>query len=89
MKYKVGDKVRVKSEKWWMDNAVMDDAATFMYGEPFPYIKCGKESFLEDMVPYTGAVATIEGVSPFGEYEINLDEGEWSWTDEMFEDGVL
>jgi hypothetical protein len=79
MNYKIGDKVVIHSQEWVDEHKMKDNP---LIGE---YIMCGKESFLEDMFAYTGAVATIEGVYPSGTYSINLDDGEWSWTDEMFE----
>jgi hypothetical protein len=78
MSYKIGDKVVVQSQAWVDANKQLDP----LLGE---YVMCGEVSFLEDMFAYTGAVATIEDIGPFGEYSINLDAGEWSWTDEMFE----
>jgi hypothetical protein len=82
MKYKVGDRVRIKSQEWWDANKVEDKILGF------EYVSCGTESFLEDMACYTGAIALIEAITPQKEYTINLDDGEFSWTDEMFEEGT-
>ena len=48
----------------------------------------GSDSFAEEMAQYKGKTATITDVY-CDKYEIDLDDGDWCWTDEMFEDGVI
>lgn len=45
----------------------------------------GTNSVVEDMEEYRGAIATITEVYGYTEYLIDLDEGDWFWTPEMFE----
>ena len=71
MKYKVGDKVKVR-----------EDLQTNK-----DYNNC---TCVEEMEEYKGVVATITkcfdtDIDDDGAYEIDLDDGEWFWTDDMFE----
>lgn len=68
MKYKVGDKVKIR------EDLVIDE----IYGD---------NSFAEEMEQYKGKTATITDTY-FGKYEIDIDNGNWCWTDEMLEDCV-
>lgn len=68
MKYKVGDKVKIR------EDLVVDE----IYGD---------DSFAEEMERYKGKTATITDVY-CGKYEIDIDDGDWCWTDEMLEDCV-
>lgn len=73
MKHKVGDKVRIKSREWYEKNKNTS-------GD----ILCGGTFFVEDMERYCGETATITSVDKT--YNINIDDNEFNWTDEMFED---
>lgn len=74
MKYKVGDKVQVKSLDWYNANKDYDDS-----------VKLSDEYFVSEMANYCGETVTIKSVSkPF--YTIKEDSNDFSWTDEMFED---
>ena len=67
MKYKIGDKVKIRED-----------------------LEVGKEyndcTFIGDMEKYKGKIATIYYCYNDGSYDIDLDGGDWFWTDEMFED---
>lgn len=65
MKYKVGDKVKIR------EDLIVDN-------------EYGSNSFAEEMEQYKGKTATITDTY-FGKYEIDIDDGNWSWTDEMLE----
>jgi hypothetical protein len=65
MKYKVGDKVRVRK----------DLAVGSCYG---------REDFVENMKSFIGKIVTISKVID-EEYMILEDDGDYAWTDEMFE----
>ena len=65
MKYKVGDKVKIR------EDLVVDNVY-------------GVDSFVDEMKKYKGRTAIITGVSD--RYQIDINNGEWFWTDEMFED---
>ena len=72
MKYKVGDKVKIKSLDWY-------NANRNYYGN----VECGFYYFIEEMSKYCGKILTIGEVYR-NEYE--LQEGEnFIWTDEMFD----
>jgi hypothetical protein len=45
----------------------------------------GSYGFVEAMEQYKGKTATITGVF-MNRYDIDIDDGYWSWTDEMLED---
>lgn len=46
------------------------------------YNKC---LFVENMKKYKGKIATITEITD-NDYDIDIDDGDWCWTDEMFED---
>jgi hypothetical protein len=78
MKYKIGDKVRVKGElcqckQYYMDDSFIADVVT----EDMKYL-CGKVVTISD---YTGILGR--------KYEVVEDEHGRMWTDEMFEDEVV
>lgn len=74
MKYKVGDKVRVR--QW-------DDMAK-EFGESFGSIDIPHFYFPRSMEKYCGEVVTIEKADTCS-YHIKEDEEHWYWTDDMFE----
>lgn len=42
--------------------------------------------FVKDMEKYKGKIATITRISPVQHgYDIDIDDGDWCWTDDMFE----
>lgn len=65
MKYKIGDKVKVRSD-------LKND------------VSYGSQCTVEEMMDYKGNVVTISEVAQT-RYQIEENEEEWSWTDEMFE----
>lgn len=73
MKYKVGDKVKIKSLDWY--NANKDNSGD---------IRCNSCSFIDKMSCYCGYVATITGITERS-YNIDVDNGKWFWSDDMFE----
>ena len=46
----------------------------------------GVDSFVDEMEKYKGRTAIITDVSD--RYQIDIDNGEWFWTDDMFEDYI-
>lgn len=68
MKYKVGDKVKIRED--------------LIVGNTY-----GADSFADEMEQYKGKTATITYICG-NRYDIDLDDGDWYWTDEMFEDDV-
>lgn len=73
MKYKVGDKVRIKSKEWW-DAQPKNESGS---------VKCGADTFNEFMASMCGKVVEISDVS---EDTYFIKEYGYNWTDEMFED---
>lgn len=73
MKYKVGDKVRVKSQEWY--NANKDKSG---------YVKFSFTSFVNGMCPFLGKCVVIESLKKHS-YSLVEDDYGWDWTDEMFE----
>lgn len=69
-KYKVGDKVVVKSLEWYNDNKDCDGVVR---------VPC---SFVREMSEYCGRVFTIRRVNLNSYY---LEEVDYTWSDEMFE----
>lgn len=75
MKYKVGDKVRIKSFDWYYKNRDRKNE-----------VKCGRTPFIPEMVSFCEKIATISSVQSLLEvYRIKEDGGTFNWTDEMFE----
>ena len=73
MKYKVGDKVLVKSQEWYDENK-----------DVFGRVKLPVESFIKDMRLFLGKVMTIKSLKE-ERYSLEEDHDNWSWTDDMFE----
>lgn len=75
MKYKVGDKVKVKSQEWYEMNA-----------NYISEVECGNTVFIPHMKKYCGTIVTImKRLSHIGCYVIEEDTGVHYWNDEMFE----
>lgn len=74
MKYKVGDKVKIKSKEWYEKNKDEDGIVNLpkinVMRQMFKY--CGLDAIIVDF---------LEDI-----YTIDIDNGMWRWTDEMFED---
>lgn len=71
MKYKVGDKVKVKSIKWYNENK-SDDG----------FIFCRSRFFNPDMSTFCSCILTIKSInSNF----IHVEENIFDWTEDMFE----
>ena len=79
MKYKIGDKVRIKSIDWY--NANKDEVGDI----PLIQMCDAKYNFVADMSCFCGKTVTINNVSHRGYYDINEDDCCYYWTDEMFE----
>ena len=76
MKYKVGDKVRVKSLDWYNENKGEQDEVCLC--------KC---AFVDEMTDYCGKECVITDVDKTGErYVIDIDNECWLWVGGFFED---
>ena len=76
MKYKVGDKVRVKSLEWYNENK-----------NKWGSVACFADvSFVPAMAKLCNCMVTIERVNT---YTYKIKESKHKWTDDMFEDGDL
>ncbi len=74
MKYKVGDKVRIKSLDWYNENKNNRNEITFENNSHW--------RFVANQSDYCGQIATITAVS---ETAYRLEQIPWNWTDEMIE----
>jgi len=74
-KYKVGDKVRIKSLDWYNSNKD-EDGEIGLHSDEY--------LFLEVMSEYCGKECEVSHVYPNGEY--SLKGNGWIWNDWMFED---
>lgn len=80
MKYKVGEKVLIKSLDWYNENKTSD----------FGDIDCGTMPFMNYMIEFCNRIVTISNVDSIDEcYEIEEDNGLNGWTDEMIEGPVV
>lgn len=73
MKYKLGDRVRIKSLDWYNQNKDEDG-----------FVHCGDRVFDDYMSVFCGSVVTIRGIYHTG-YDIQEDMQCRTWTDDMFE----
>ncbi len=71
LKFKVGDKVRIKSIDWYIMNKDKDG-----------FVHCGDSVFDNYMSVFCGSIVTIGGVGLYG-YDILEDMHCRTWTDEM------
>jgi hypothetical protein len=79
-KYKVGDKVLIRSIDWYNKNKYEDEYVSFVS------FNHGFDDFYEIHVEYCGQIATITDVyEEYYFYAIDLDHGEHSCHDGMFE----
>lgn len=75
MRYKVGDKVLIKSLDWYNENR-----------DKIGQVDCGGICFVPPMVSFCGQIVTISFILPTLEvYHIKEDGGAFNWTDEMIE----
>ena len=77
MKYNVGDKVRIKSLDWYNKNK-----------DILGNIECGDALMNIQKSQFCGKIITISSISDVTDtYEIEEDNGQHIWTDDMFEHG--
>lgn len=80
-KYKVGDTVKIKSEKWYEDNACVS-------GNVYPVGIIGETNyFIPEMCEYCGKTAKITKIVKSNWYVLDLDDI-FTWADWMFENSV-
>ena len=75
MKYKVGDKVKIKSLEWY--NAFSDNGNK--------YIRHDRAWFTKEMAEYCGKTSIVIGIYN-DSYDLDIDNKEWGWYDWMLED---
>lgn len=76
MKYKVGDKGRIKSLEWYNENK--DKLGNVVHYD-------SNNTFVSSMIDYCGMEANITEVCG-SNYILDVDNGVWCWQDFMFED---
>lgn len=63
MKYKVGEKVRIKSLDWYNENKICE-ISEFMQSQGIrSYVECNGFRFLDVMCEYCGKILTIDSIS--------------------------
>lgn len=77
LKYKVGDKVRIKDFNWYNKNKDVDG-----------FVYCGDRVFDDYMSVFCGNIVTIDGINSNG-YSIREDIQCRVWTDEMIENKIF
>lgn len=73
MKFKVGDKVKIKPREdieYKIENTILG---------------IGERIFSPEMREYTSQVAQIEAITRYGAYKLDIDNGEYNWSDYMLE----
>ena len=75
MKYKVGDKVRIRDdlkedEDYWMEDRSRHNCVN------------------DEMIKLRSQICTIKSITSGGEYKLEEDPGDWFWVDGMFEGKV-
>ena len=78
MKYKVGDKVRIKSKDWYNKNKDMNNWVSSQYST---------KVFNSSMSKFCGTTTTISSIQECSKsYKIDIDAVRYFWTDEMFDE---
>lgn len=77
-KYKIGNVVTVRED---LEEYAEYPMENILEGDNYPFTN----NVTLEMMEYLGKEAIITNVSEYG-YLINLDDGEWGWTDGMFKD---
>ena len=83
MKYKVGDKVKIKSLDWYNTNKDKEDGRYV----DLIHTTNGNYNFIEPMCEFCEKIMTIKDVHNLC-YDMVEDDGEFYWTDDMIE-GLL
>ena len=82
MKYKVGDKVKIKSLDWYNTNKDKEDGSYV----DLIHTTSGNYNFVEQMCEFCGKIVTIKEVYVHNLcYDIVEDDGAFCWTDDMIE----
>ena len=71
MKYKIGDKVRVRNDIEVHREYKMEDSKELAWITP-------------EMLKFKGEILTITEINQYGKYRVKEDNELWCWTDEMF-----
>lgn len=71
MKYKIGDKVRVRDDIEAYKAYKMDGSEKSVWVTP-------------EMLKFQGKILTITEINQYGMYRVNEDNRDWNWADEMF-----
>ena len=82
MKYKVGDKVRIKSLDWY--NQMLSIPTKIVGKGDFVAIECGTHIFTKEMSKFCGRVMTIQDIG-IDFYLMEEDNLGYEFTDEMIE----
>lgn len=89
MKYKVGDKIKIKSLDWYNENKICE-ISEFMQAQGIrSYVECNGFRFLDVMCEYCGKILTIDSISECSDgskrYIMREPAIGFGFTDEMIE----
>lgn len=73
MKFKIGDIVKIKTRR---------DIKEKLRNTILNIEEC---NFIPEMEEYAGQVSQIKDITRYGAYKLNIDNGEYNWSDYMFE----
>ena len=90
MKYKVGDKVRIRNIKWYKKMLSIPSKLFWINKSIgfFDGIRCGSRVFTDEMCKFCGKVMTIQEIGTTF-YLMEEDEIKYEFTDEMIEGIVI
>lgn len=74
-KFQIGDRVKIRPREFFEEARDEDGMIELEDGEVV----------LDEMLAFSGQVARIDKIDPFGEFSLDIDKGEYGWSAEMFE----
>ena len=83
VKYRVGDKVHIKSKEWYNNfsdcyGCISDEIVSFGFNI-YMSRRCGMVGTI------TNVQSAIYHGKEINEYRLDIDNGEWKWSEDMFE----
>lgn len=83
LEYRVGQKVRIKSKKWYdslknYNGDITSDKVTFGFNTDMAKL-CGKIGIITD------AIDTFYRDKFVKKYFLDIDDGKWKWSEDMFD----
>lgn len=76
--FKIGDVITIRKD---LELGEVDLTEYDNYNQSY-------ESIVVPMLAFKGRLATITDIDREGEYVLDIDNGNWCWTHQMFEEGL-